>query len=1340
MYATFSRHMAAAVALLLAIVTCLILSSTSAFAASRPTPTSALAGVPSFQRALVSQALLAATGDAASNLEAQSTCAAPKRDEASCYAEALKVKSSGRWARPKMPRHPAFPSLGVGGSLLSAPALSVSPASILPNTEPTTTTLPTVGTPAYMQQAYDLTGLSATQGSSDTIAIVDVGADPTAAADLATYRSYFNLPACTEASGCLTVVNQDGQTQAQAGSAWPAENDSWQAEESLDLDAVTALCPLCHILFVQANSNSNSDLNAAESRAADWPGVTAISDSWGEYSSTPVNEFDYPGVAVFASTGDDGYSGNTPNWPAASPYVTAVGGTTLSQDKTGTVGNRGYLETSWDDAGSGCATTLAVPSYQAGLTTGCAGRAVADVSADANPITGLAVYSGYYGGWTVVGGTSLASPLTAAFTTVAGINADSPSWAYGDASGLDDMTSGTNVGQPGDTEDTTDCGDALCHAGTGWDGITGVGSIDGAVAITAQAPGISGAGDCANVCAPSGDFGYISGATSTTLQLAAQVQTNGLATTYYWEYGTSAPPSGATDSTTTSLVASSSPEQAALSLTGLTPGTDYYYRLVASNSVGTTYGYTYEAETPASAPTMTSAPYISGTAQQGNELSFQAGAWTGSPTDYAYTWYENKGSGWQEVSGSGTTNQVFYLGASDVGAEFEGVITVSNSDGSSTYTTATVGPVTSGAPAISGTPAITGDDWVGVTMTAQTGTWSAPASVSFSYQWQADESGTWTNIAGATSATYSPIVAEIGEELQVIVTATDTYGSTTAVSDNTSTIAAGTPRNVSLPLVSGTAQRLATLSATAGGWDWTGYSHAYQWQRCSGGTCSDIGGATNSTYQPTVADEGDTLDVVVTASDPNGSASAASAPSATVAANLPSQQSAPTISGSQADGFTATAGSWSPSDVTTSYQWQRCNAGGNNCSDIGGATSASYTAQDADVGDDLRVLITATNPDGSAAATTPNTAAIDDPNPPTNTSVPSITGTTQVGQPLTGSAGQWSPSRLTFSYQWQDCSGATCSYIPGATDANYTVQASDEGDTIELVVTGTDGVTEQTVTSAATATVVAAPVDDGGSASNGSGTGTTSTSTPPSDVDDGSNASSGGGDGGTAITPAPSGGGGGDTTTTPTPTRGSDNHPNGSGTSVDSGASSAGLSIRASGGLPDGLGLIGETLSWTVRGAQAASATAAKLIRCLSTCAAVETGTSYTIRQADAGTLLRLAATASGQTAYGSSVIGPVVTAQVAGARIKRGTVGVRTADHIAYATARLATVRHGKTTTTTIAVTRRMDKGSLTTWACPVALSKSGKPTPCTRHQRLAKTTSIKVAGFGTYAVIVAR
>ena len=133
---------------------------------------------------------------------------------------------------------------------------------------------------AWLQQAYDTTWLSANAGTGDTVAIVDAYDDATAASDLATYRSNSGLPACSEGSGCFTIVNQSGQTQSHA-SSWPSANSDWNLETSMDLDAVSAMCPNCRIVLVEANSDGWSDLVTAEGTAANYPGVDQVSDSYG---------------------------------------------------------------------------------------------------------------------------------------------------------------------------------------------------------------------------------------------------------------------------------------------------------------------------------------------------------------------------------------------------------------------------------------------------------------------------------------------------------------------------------------------------------------------------------------------------------------------------------------------------------------------------------------------------------------------------------------------------------------------------------------------------------------------------------------------------------------------------------------------------------------------------------------------------------------------------------------------------------------------------------------------------------------------------------------------------
>lgn len=333
--------------------------------------------------------------------------------------------------------------------------------------------------PADIQSAYKIAGLSS---GARTVAIVDAYGYPTAESDLATYRSYWGLPACTRASGCLKILDQNG------GTRFPAKDDGWDTEQALDLDAVSAACPDCKIVLVQAKSASFSDLAAAENTAAAQPGVVAISNSYGGgdvndsalLKGKPVGSFyNHPGIAVTASTGDDGYQGAS--YPASSSYVTAVGGTNLVKDSSA----RGWSETAWYDAarqygtGSGCSAYNAALSAASSFDTGCAKRASADLSAVADPRTGLAIYTsaldsstGQPFGWHTFGGTSLSSPLVASMFALANnVTGLSNTYPYTHAGSFNDVTSGSFWGTCPVTQ--------WCNARTGWDGPTGVGTPNG---------------------------------------------------------------------------------------------------------------------------------------------------------------------------------------------------------------------------------------------------------------------------------------------------------------------------------------------------------------------------------------------------------------------------------------------------------------------------------------------------------------------------------------------------------------------------------------------------------------------------------------------------------------------------------------------------------------------------------------------------------------------------------------------------------------------------------------------------------------------------------------------
>jgi subtilase family serine protease len=332
--------------------------------------------------------------------------------------------------------------------------------------------------PCDLRSAYNLTSASASNGSGATVAIVDAYNDPNAESDLQTYRSTFGLPTCTSANGCFKKVNQTG------GTSYPAANGGWAEEESLDIDMVSAICPNCHILLVEANSNSFADLAASVDYAASVAGVVAISNSYGgsEYSTETTDEshYNHPGIAITVSSGDSGYA---VEFPAASQYVTSVGGTSLSRSSN----SRGWSESVWstsstEGAGSGCSAYEPQPTWQnipniTAAPASCSMRAVADVSAVADPNTGVDVYDTYCDfngcgtGWMVFGGTSVASPIIGSVYALAG-NASSityGSYSYSHTVNLYDVTSGS----------TANCGSDLCAAAVGWDGPTGNGTPNG---------------------------------------------------------------------------------------------------------------------------------------------------------------------------------------------------------------------------------------------------------------------------------------------------------------------------------------------------------------------------------------------------------------------------------------------------------------------------------------------------------------------------------------------------------------------------------------------------------------------------------------------------------------------------------------------------------------------------------------------------------------------------------------------------------------------------------------------------------------------------------------------
>jgi ricin-type beta-trefoil lectin protein/putative Ig domain-containing protein len=362
---------------------------------------------------------------------------------------------------------------------------------------------PEVYNPANLQSAYNLSSASASAGKGETVAVIDAYNDPHAAADLAVYRKAWNLPACDSATGagCVTVVNEHGKARPLPVADFTG---GWEVEESLDMDMVSAICPNCHILLVEATTELTTDLGTAEDTAVRL-GARFISNSWGGYGVPAYNAyFNHPGVAITVASGDDAYG---TSYPASSQYVTSVGGTTLIPAPATA---RGWRETAWslsdagffsEGTGSGCSydpQTDAKPAWQTvddNAATGCLNRTDNDVAAVADPNSPVWFYDsdaagGGAPGWNAVGGTSVASPIVAAVYALAGTPAARTypaSYLYqqGHAAQLYPVTSGRD----GFCKPAYLCDAADDYQGTTYNGPTGWGTPNGTAAFTDTATG-----------------------------------------------------------------------------------------------------------------------------------------------------------------------------------------------------------------------------------------------------------------------------------------------------------------------------------------------------------------------------------------------------------------------------------------------------------------------------------------------------------------------------------------------------------------------------------------------------------------------------------------------------------------------------------------------------------------------------------------------------------------------------------------------------------------------------------------------------------------------------------
>jgi hypothetical protein len=441
--------------------------------------------------------------------------------------------------------------------------------------------------PADLQSAYKL---PTTGGSGETVALVDAYGDSTAESDLNKYREKYKVyykgteTACTKANGCFKKVNVKGE-EANYPEAGP---EIWGAETALDIEMVSAACPECHILLVEANGEYPAETAAAVEEAAKLK-ATEISNSYGysedDESACPSKKGckEYlaaynQGIPVMASAGDGGYDNknrgySAPLWPAVSPNVIAVGGTELETVEKPKEGERGWKEVVWPYSGSGCSLHESEPTWQEVKTfpKACAAdRTDNDVASVAE---GVSIYTTpYEGGWGNVGGTSASSPF------VAGVEAHATSATkklganafYKKPSMLFHISSGSNGSCGAEGSETY----YLCHATKeGYNGPTGMGTPDG-VFTSATAPTVT--------------TGSATSVTESGATLNGTVNPNGAETKYYFEYGTTESYGSKTAEASTGSGESNVEESKAV--TGLTLGTTYDFRITATNSEGTTHG------------------------------------------------------------------------------------------------------------------------------------------------------------------------------------------------------------------------------------------------------------------------------------------------------------------------------------------------------------------------------------------------------------------------------------------------------------------------------------------------------------------------------------------------------------------------------------------------------------------------------------------------------------------------------------------------------------------------------------------------------------------------------
>ena len=549
------------------------------------------------------------------------------------------------------------------------------------------------------------------------------------------------------------------------------------------------------------------------------------------------------------------------------------------------------------------------------------------------------------------------------------------------------------------------------------------------------------------------------------------------------------------------------------SVTGLITGTTYdvYFVTEASNSTPnlttapTKVGV--KGAAPGNAvPTNSAVPSISGTATVTNVLTATNGTWSdadGDPLSYSYKWYRAEDTnGTDATLITGATAASYTLTTADAHKHLRVVVTANDGQGGTQTASSTYTAITNSTPTNSVVPSVSGTAAVGNALSAATGTWADADSdsLTYTYQWYraSDTNGAGSaSITGATSASYTLQLGDFNKYVRVVVTANDGKGGTqTATSAYSAPVVAsnGAPTNSVVPTVSGTATVGNALSAGDGTWsdpDSNPLTYTYQWYRAddtNGTNLASISGATASSYTLTTTDAHKYLRVVVTANDGQGGTQTASSVYTAITNSAPTNSAVPSVSGTATVGnaLSTTNGVWSDADGdgrTFTYQWYRADdTNGTNLASISGATASSYTLTTADAHKYLRAVVTANDGQGGTQTATSAYAAITN-SAPTNSVVPSVSGTATVGSALSTTNGTWSDAdgdTLSYTYQWyraDSSSGTNETAISGATSSSYTLTGSDASKYVRVVVTANDsnGSSTQTATSSRTQALDATP-------------------------------------------------------------------------------------------------------------------------------------------------------------------------------------------------------------------------------------------------------------------------